>query len=242
MVSFKQLILEAIKNYKNIQNIATFKKGVAGDKYKPLTPAEKKAFANAMANTSTSEEMKNKIREKTINSNLRIIPTWYTEMNAENFGFDFDEFVSMAYQALKRAVEHPSFKWGTTDLATYARRAVKNAMTNVGLKRQKEKSKVGQLDNPKYGDEDDKLTVADTIPAAREYEADFDIKSLMDNDEVADRIKEFLQTNNRLQRLIITWYTDPRFDGITPNELRKLFNETYEENVTNQAFSYNMFR
>lgn len=113
MISIKNLILEAIKDYRNIQSIATFKKGVAGDKYNPLSPEEKKAATQIMLSPKASEDQKEKVKDKFVNSHLRLLPTLYSEMNAENFGFDFDEFVSLAYQAIKRSIN--KFNWNATN-------------------------------------------------------------------------------------------------------------------------------
>ena len=101
MILLKHLLLEINWNDYNI--------AMRGKDFDPLKPGEFELIKQKILDPKTSDVTKEKLKTKVVNSYMRLLPTWYTETGARGNGVPVDDFISLSYDAMLRAMK--KFNW-----------------------------------------------------------------------------------------------------------------------------------
>lgn len=226
MASLNSLLLEITWNEYN--------KAVSGDKYKPLTSEERASIRQQMLDPNTSEETKNKLKNRVIGSYMQLLPTWYNELGARNNGVPVDDFIGYASEAMIRASK--GFDWTKpNEYGAYARMAIRNATINYG--KDISKRKQVSLDKPVGSDkEGGVLTIGDVLPGEQANQQRID--DMMDNDVFQKRLKDLSNgIKNQTHKYVLRWTTDPRYQTLTANEIANIIGELTGKTPTIQGIN-----
>jgi hypothetical protein len=181
---------------------------------------------------NSSEIEKRKAKERLAKGTMRYIFTWYNELGAERRGVDFEDFVSLANEAMGKALG----LWEPTrgQFNTFTRNILNNALTNFVNKETRRKQV--SLDKPiGSSKEGDQLTIADTMG---EEGAQRKIDAMMDNETFQKRLADLQSSiKNPVHKYVLRWTTDPRYQELTAAEIADILEQVVGKKPTIQGLN-----
>jgi len=226
MISLNNLLLEI--------NWFDYMTSVSVEDFEPLKPGEFDELRQQMQDPEISDNEKQQIKNRIINSYMRLLPKWYTETGARGNGIPVDDFIMLAYDAMSRAIKKFNFT-AANQYGAYARQAIRSAVIDYGKKRSKERRMYTQLDKPiKGGDEDEgSKTLGDTIGDVANQET---VADWLNYENYIKAIKDyFLSIKNNARKYALLKIVQPELRKVPFRELANLIEQQTGEKYTPQA-------
>jgi DNA-directed RNA polymerase sigma subunit (sigma70/sigma32) len=225
MILLKHLLLEINWNDYNI--------AMRGEDFDPLKSGEFELIKQQILDPKTSDVDKEKLKTKVVNSYMRLLPTWYTETGARGNGVPVDDFISLSYEAMLRAMK--KFNWeAENQFGAYARMAIRRAVIDYGKAQSKKKQMNLSLDKPMGSDEDEgSKTLADVIPDVSNQQQ---ILDLLDYEKYLTAIKEYFKTiKNPARKYALLKIVQPELRKVPFRELADMIEQQTGDKYTPQG-------
>lgn len=225
MILLKRLLLEINWNDYNI--------AMRGKDFDPLKPGEFELIKQKILDPKTSDVTKEKLKTKVVNSYMRLLPTWYTETGARGNGVPVDDFISLSYDAMLRAMK--KFNWeAENQFGAYTRMAIRRAVIDYGKTQSKKRRTYSSFDKPMGSDEDEgSKTLADVIPDVSNQQQ---VMDWLDYEEYLRAVKEYFKTvKNPARKYALLKIVQPELRKIPFRELANMIEQQTGEKYTPQG-------
>jgi len=225
MILLKHLLLEINWNDYNI--------AMRGKDFDPLKSGEFELIKQQILDPKTSDVDKEKLKTKVVNSYMRLLPTWYTETGARGNGVPVDDFISLSYEAMLRAMK--KFNWeAENQFGAYARMAIRRAVIDYGKAQSKKKMTQLSFDKPMGSDEDEgSKTLADVIPDVSNQQQ---ILDLLDYEKYLTAVKEYFKTiKNPARKYALLKIVQPELRKVPFRELADMIEQQTGDKYTPQG-------